>query len=53
MRSAKTQAILSDAAKFVRRSSVATPADKAVMDAILDRNPAENKPFDFMSLFGD
>ncbi len=54
MRSAKTQAILSDAAALVRRSSVATPADKAVMDAILDRTPAEDdKPFDFMSLFGD
>lgn len=54
MRDAKTQAILDDAAAVVARSSVATPADKAFMDAIADRdrNPAENdKPFDFMSLF--
>jgi len=52
MRSAATQAILTDAADFVRRSSAATPADVAVMDAILDRTPAEDdKPFDFLSLF--
>lgn len=54
MRSAKTQAILDDAAAVVARSSVATSADKAFMDAIADRdrNPfVDDKPFDFMSLF--
>jgi len=51
MRSAKTQAILTDAADFVRRSAAATPADVQVMDSILDRNPADDKPFDFLSLF--